>query len=555
MQLFPDQITLSNAIDLEWSKGAHNVMAVAPTGFGKTVLFSHKIQQNGGSYSAAIAHRQELVTQMALTMARNGIYHRIFAPRNVIQSAVKIQMIELGRNFYNSQANVGCVAVDTLMARKDAEEVRNFTERCNFFIVDEGHHVQEGNKWGRAITEMFNGKKLASGHTVRGLLPTATPCRADGNGLGRDKGGLADVLVRGPELRWLIDNGRLCDYRLISQPSNMDFSGAKTGADGDYSVQTRRAIARDSNIVGCVAEHYLKYAAGKLGVTFAPDLETGQRIADQFNTVGVPAMLVSGDTPDLERFNIVRAFRERKYLQLVNVDLFGEGFDLPAIEVISMARKTESLGVYMQQFGRSLRIMKGKDRAIVIDHVNNWQRHGLPDKYRIWTLEPREKRGSSKKDPNDIPLRECPAELCHQVYERIHPACPFCGHVPEPGKRGAPEFVDGVLSELDPEVLKQLRGEVERIDGPCYLPQGLPANAINKVQRQHIERQAAQQVLRDAIAQWAGYYTAAGETDAQIQKRFYWWQGCDMLTAQALGAREALDMAAKISLTVPSIVV
>jgi DNA repair protein RadD len=544
MQLRPYQQKLSDDIDAAWLAGARNVMAVAPTGAGKTVLFCHKIMQNGKGYSAAIAHRQELVTQMALTLARNGIVHRIIAPRNVIQSAVKIQMLELGKNYYNSQANVACVAVDTMLARKAHDDVINFARRCSLFIVDEGHHVQESNKWGKALSLFPD--------AARGLFPTATPSRADGNGLARGKGGLADVLVRGPELRWLIDNQHLCDYRLISQPSNMDFSSAKTGADGDFSVQTRRAIARDSNIVGCVAEHYLKYAAGKLGVTFAPDLETGQLIADQFNAVGVPAVLVSGETPDLERFNIVRAFRERKYLQLVNVDLFGEGFDLPAIEVISMARKTESLGVYMQQFGRSLRTMPGKDRAIVIDHVNNWQRHGLPDKYRVWTLEPREKRGGNKKDPNDIPLRECPNELCHQVYERIHPACPFCGHVAEPGKRGSPEFVDGVLSELDPDVLRQLRGEVDRIDGPCYIPQGLPNHAVPKLQRQHIERQAAQRVLRDAIAQWAGYYTAAGETDAQIQKRFYWWQGCDMLTAQALGTREALDMAARISLTAPS---
>ena len=80
---------------------------------------------------------------------------------------------------------------------------------------------------------------------------------------------------------------------------------------------------------------------------------------------------------------------------MVNVDLFGEGFDLPAIGSVSFARPTQSFPLYAQQFGRSLRVLEGKDRAIVIDHVGNVIRHGLPDAYRAHTLDSRERKSGS----------------------------------------------------------------------------------------------------------------------------------------------------------------
>lgn len=77
---------------------------------------------------------------------------------------------------------------------------------------------------------------------------------------------------------------------------------------------------------------------------------------------------------------ILRRFKARELTVLVNVDLFGEGFDLPATEVVSMARPTMSYALYVQQFSLALRLMDGKTEAIIIDHVGNVRRHGLPDK-------------------------------------------------------------------------------------------------------------------------------------------------------------------------------
>ena len=82
-------------INTEWSKGVRNVLAVLPTGAGKTVLFSKIILDHDGA-SVAVAHRQELVSQISLALARNGVRHRIIGPDKIIRSIVKMQLIEIG---------------------------------------------------------------------------------------------------------------------------------------------------------------------------------------------------------------------------------------------------------------------------------------------------------------------------------------------------------------------------------------------------------------------------------------------------------------------------
>jgi hypothetical protein len=229
----------------------------------------------------------------------------------------------------------------------------------------------------------------------------------------------------------------------------------------------------------------------------------------------------------------------------VNVDLFGEGFDLPAIELVSMARPTQSYALFCQQFGRALRTMEGKKEAIIFDHVENYKRHGLPDAKREWTLDRRERRsrGASDAMPTTVCTRTEP-EVCGQTYERFHPCCPFCGFKPEPAGRSAPEQVDGDLQELDPTVLAALRGEAERVVGAPRIPAGSPAAAA--IRHAHMERLRAQVTLRSLMQMWGGWREALGEPLSMAQRRFYLTFGVDVMTAQTLGAREAGELFAKI---------
>jgi hypothetical protein len=191
-----------------------------------------------------------------------------------------------------------------------------------------------------------------------------------------------------------------------------------------------------------------------------------------------------------------------------------------------------------QQFGRALRPLEGKDHAIIIDHVGNVMRHGLPDAPRIWTLDRRDRRARS--GPLDVvPVRACLNIQCMLVYERTKSQCPYCGFKPEPAARSAPEFVDGDLCEMDPLALAKLRGEIERIDRAAYVPQGLVSAARGALIKNHHNRQEAQQTLRERIALWAGYHRQLNKPDSEIYRLFYFLFGTDVMTAQTLNSADA----------------
>lgn len=562
-KLRPFQTTIKASVFQHWGAGHRNVLVKSPTGSGKTVILAD-IVRTVDRASAVIAHRGELVSQISLTLAREGVRHRIVGPDSLRRNCVSLHMDRLGRSMFDAGGRVGVCGVDTLVNRDVSHD--SWFRQVGLWVQDEAHHVLKTNKWGEAATMFPN---------AYGLGVTATPARADGKGLGSGSDGLFDAIVYGPEMRELIDEGYLTDYRVFAPPSDVDYSGVTVTASGDLSpVKLRAAVHASDKIVGDVVSHYLKLARGKLGVTFAVDVESAQEIAAAFNVAGVPAEVVTAKTPDLLRSQILRRFEQRQVLQLVNVDLFGEGFDLPAIEVVSMVRKTESWPLYVQQFGRALRLMlpadllarwgdmtaaerlyhiatSGKPHALIIDHVGNVIRHGLPDAPRLDTLDRRSARSVSDSDA--IPTRVCVntnvgglGMVCAKTYERFHKACPFCGFYPEPPARTAPEYVDGDLFELTPETLAAMRGKIALIDGAPRIPSHLDPLAQAGARKQHLARTNAQHYLRELIALWAGWQRALGRDDSQAYRLFYLTFGCDVLTAQALGRAEAESLTLRI---------
>lgn len=530
--LRPYQQQAATDIANAWMIGARNVACVLPTGAGKTVLFSDILARHVGA-SVAIAHRQELVGQISLSLARTGMRHRIVGPRNIIKNILQQQGDELGRTFYDPNAAVGVAGVDTLIRRTDALD--HWLKQITLWVGDECHHFLRANKWGTATTLFPN---------ARGLGVTATPERADGKGLGKHADGVFDFLVVGPSMRELINGGYLADYRIFAPPSDLDLSPVRTSADGDYNRDDLRGAVRKSHIVGDVVGHYLRIAPNRLGVTFATDVETATEISEQYRAAGVPAATVSAGTPDAERTALIRQFKSRHILQLVNVDLFGEGFDVPGIEVVSMARPTMSFAVYAQQFGRALRPLTGKAHGIIIDHVGNVGRHGLPDRVRKWTLDARERGTRAQRDPDHIPVTTCTS--CFRVYENLTATCPYCGHKPEPIGRSRPEHVAGDLFELDPATLAALRGDVTRIDGVVRIPEGLTGPAALGLAKKWRERQEAQAALRNHMALWAGYRRDEGMPLSEMYRRFFFRFGTDVMTAQTLGRPEAETLTAQI---------
>ncbi len=573
--LRPYQAQVADAVFANWAAGARVVAARIPTGGGKTPTFG-AIMQRHGTPAVAIAHRGELLGQMSLALARYGMRHRVIGPDSLQRNCVAIHMAELGRNYVDPNARSAVAGIDTLVRR----DISSWAASIGLWVGDEGHHFLRSNKWGKGV-EMFP--------NARGLLVTATLNRPDGKGLGRHADGYADALVNGPELTDLQAMGYLTPCRIYTpKASDLNLDGVGMGADDYSQTALRKAVHQSRKIVGDIVEHYLDLARGKLGITFAVDIEHCNEIAEAYRARGVTAEVITGEDPPLARADKMRRFRARQIMQLVNVDVLGEGVDVPAVEVVSMARPTKSYTVFAQEAGRMLRLMlppamaEGWDRhtnemrraliamspkpeGILIDHVGNVQEHAVARPcaitgglvidlcHRDWTLDRQER--ARRGPPSDaVPLRTCLNTACVKPYPRISLTCPHCGTAVELAERTSPVHVDGILHELHPESLRKLAQAVAHVDSKFSAPANLGAINSRALYNRHAERQTAQATLRDAIA-WFCATTPdkVGDlaTTAAGQARFFHTMGIDVLSAMALGASDAAALEARIRAQLP----
>ena len=540
--LRPFQVELKMGVAQAWAHGARNVVMQLATGGGKTVVLSDITRDHQG-FACVMAHRTELVTQLSLTLARYGVRHAIIGSDATRRNISRVHVEELGRSWVDMNARCIVASVDTLVRA----DVSAWAGKVTLAIPDEGHHVVRDNKWHRALS-LFTNPEL------RVLMPTATPVRADGKGLGdaaHGGAGIADAMVQGPPMRWLIERGYLCDYRIICPTSDLVMMD-DVSASGDWSPHALKEASERSHIVGDVVQAYLAWGTGLLGATFATDVETAMRMTMAYTAAGVRAACLTGKTDDYARRVMLKRFARREIDMLVSVDIISEGFDLPAIEYLGMARPSQSYSLYAQQFGRSLRALEGKGRAVIVDHAGNVMRHqGPPDRPKVWSLASRDRRAS--RNDSGIPYRVCTE--CLAPYERIYRECPYCGHYPEPAARSSPAHVDGDMAELSPEVLERLRTAVEEGDQSLnywrskYAADGWSPVVANTQLRNRSAQHEAQVPLRAAMATWGGRERAAGLNDGQIQRGFWHRFGVSTLEAMALSSRDALALHAKIGAT------
>lgn len=549
-----------------WDEGHKAVMYRLACGMGKTPILGRLCEQHDG-WGVVTAHRGVLVTQISQQLAREGIRHRIIGSEATKRQARNNHLEEFGKQFVDPHSAWHVASVDTLYKMNPLEEV--FRKSTRFF-GDESHHFLALNKWGKAYN-LFRHPDL------KAFLPTATPARADGMGLGRHADGVADVMVEGPDMRYGIDNGYLTDYRIwCPTAKDLDLSGIDLNKEGDFNqAQLAKAMAKSTAIVGDIVSTYLKHARGKLGVTFAVDVSEANKICAEFNRQGVPAAVLSAKTPEVERNRQLKDFANRKLWQLVNVDLFGEGFDLPAIECVSMGRPTASWPLFVQQFNRALRLMisrflmnawdtyppfqrkqligeSPKPYAMIFDHVGNTLRHGLPDKPRLFSLDRRAKRSG----PSDaIPMISCPE--CENPYEIIEDRCPYCGApkpVPDASARSGPNLVGGDIFELSPETRAKMLGDaMKAVNAWEPIPAGASPMIVQSKINNGRARSQAQKLLRHHVGWWAGKHR--GESDGKIVRRFFYEFNIDMLGAFALGTQDANELTERIKLKLDGIVI
>ena len=558
------QSDVCNEAEGYWNNGVKNLLIVLPTGAGKTVCFSWLLGRHEGAACVA-AHRQELVGQISLSLAKFGIRHRIIASDKVIKQIIHQHIREHGTSYVHQGSELAVASVDTLI-RQGKLVCQRWASRVTKVAIDEGHHVLRGNKWGRAI-EVFKHKDRKL------LLVTATPERTDGKGLGIDALGYVEKMIVGPGSRRLINEGYLVPYKIAMGKTDVKFTKDMfSQTTGELNIKGIAAM-RDSRISADVVEAYLTHSLGKRAIVFASDVESSQKIAQQFRDMGVPALHVDGDSDDEVRDDAIQKLKRGDIFVLCNVGLFGEGFDLPSIFCVIDAAATESFINYAQRFGRMLRpellaeLMRNwenftpeqrrqlidesdKPYGLYIDLVGNlWRHGGPPDKPRTWTLESQSRGGggggtSLGSEAAITCLQEGDDGIvCATDYPRYMLCCPACGAVYVPVGRASPKMVEGDTELLDEDVLAKLRGEIIDLEAPFRAPHNPNVYAVMAAQRDHEKKLDAQRNLRDAFAWWAGQERANGLADREIHKLFFLTFDTSALEAWALGTKDALALA------------
>jgi superfamily II DNA or RNA helicase len=405
-----------------FSAGYHSPLLVMPTGAGKTVTFSFmasKLSANGKRL-AILVHRDELVDQVSETLARFDVAHGFIAA---------------GR-MYDRRHRVHVASVQTLARRMDRVAVPDYV------ICDEAHHCIGASTWGRVVAEWRT--KLPA---LRLIGVTATPERLSGEGLGE----VFDELILGPTTRELVDLGALSEYRLFAPAQQLDLSGVKSRM-GDFVKGEVAARVDKPAIIGSAVGEYRKRMDGQPAVAFCVSIEHAEHVAEQFRAQGYRAAKLDGTMERSVRKGIVSDFGRGAINVLTSVDVISEGFDVPGIVGAILLRPTQSLGLYLQQVGRALRTAPGKAHAVILDHVGNSSRHGLPDDPREWSLLGREARKKGAKDPDDVAIRQCPA--CFAVSPAAAVKCRECGAA-FPVKARQIEEVAGSLSEVEVARIKR----------------------------------------------------------------------------------------------------
>lgn len=397
-------------------RGVRRILITAPTGSGKTNLTAHMLASaaNRGRRSWFCVHRRELLEQSVETFITAADIHT-----GIIAAAFPATPL----------APVHVCSVPSLARRI------NQLAPPDLIVWDEAHHV--ASKTWADIASAFPRA------THIGL--TATPQRLDGQGLKP----WFDELIQGPSTADLIAQGWLAPYRFYAPGLGPSLDGVHRQA-GDFNRKELNERMEVSTVVGDCVSHYLGHCdVGSRALVFAWSLESSRRLAQQFSDHQIPAAHVDGETPRAERQASMRAFRDGRVKVLCNVDLFGEGLDVPAVDAVFLLRPTASLGLYLQQVGRGLRPAAGKSFVRIFDHVNNWQRHGLPDDARAWSLDGR----AGKASKSEQLAKRC--AQCFAVSPIAAVVCRYCGAPFIVKSRSVVEEA-GTLQEADLDVLRAL---------------------------------------------------------------------------------------------------
>ncbi|MEZ8606582.1 DEAD/DEAH box helicase [Vibrio sp. 10N.261.52.C11] len=330
---------------------------VLPTGAGKSLVIAELARLAKGRV-LVLAHVKELVEQNHEKYEGYGLKGSIFSAG-------------LGRKETDQQ--VVFASVQSVVRNLDS-----FSNQFSLLVIDECHRVpdEKTSSYQKVITHL---RENNSGIKVLGL--TATPYRLGmgwiyqyhtrGQVRSDEPRFFRDCIFELP-IRYLLDEGFLTPARMIDAPVlSYDFSQLKPASTGRYKeAELDMVIEQSKRATPQIVDQIIHLAQDKLGImVFAATVRHAQEILSLLPEG--EASIVIGDTPTLERDQIISDFKERKIKFLVNVSVLTTGFDAPHVDLIAILRPTESISLYQQIVGRGLRLSPGKKECLVLDYAGN----------------------------------------------------------------------------------------------------------------------------------------------------------------------------------------
>lgn len=443
--LRPYQSDLVQGVRYSYMAGSRAALVVLPTGGGKTVVFCHVAGATAarGKRVLILVHRVELLRQTSKALHKSGVRHGLIHPQFKADPTAAVQV----------------ASVQTLVKRLDKMRLD-----FDLIIIDEAHHANAGT-WKTIIEAMPNARLLGV---------TATPCRTDGTGLGIEAGGMFDDMVLGPTVRELIAMGNLVKPVIYAPKERLDLKGIRTTA-GDWNKHDLDIAIDKPSITGSAVEHYARICPGTPAVAFCVSVLHAQHVAEEFRAAGFRACHVDGGMDDDIRQRILDGLGDGTVDVVTSCDIISEGTDIPAIGCAILLRPTQSEGLYIQQVGRALRPVPGKEFAIILDHVGNVLMHGVPEAERDWSLEGVKKKKRAKTDQAEaVKVKQCTS--CFAIHEPA-PSCPQCGFKYPILEQRKIEVQAGELQQITEAEKAAIRVQKKREEGRAQTLEELKALA------------------------------------------------------------------------------
>ena len=184
------------------------------------------------------------------------------------------------------------------------------------------------------------------------------------------------IIIR---LKDAINKGWLVPFRyygIYDETVNYEHIDYKNGKYDDKQLEEALMLNKRGEVI---LNHYLKYNS-KRAIGFCASRHHAEYMAKIFNENNIPSAAVySGEKGEYsEERNIALSKLTSGELKVIfSVDMFNEGLDVPAIDMVMFLRPTQSPTIFLQQLGRGLRKFKDKKYLNVLDFIGNYKKANL----------------------------------------------------------------------------------------------------------------------------------------------------------------------------------